>query len=40
MMKVVGHKQSYIYEFDGFDNGGMAVPGYDLLLKIIKDIGW
>lgn len=39
MMKVAGHEQSYLYELDGFDHGGMAVPGYDLLLKIIKDMG-
>ncbi len=37
MMKITGHKQTYLYEFDGFDHGGMAQPGFDLLLKILKD---
>lgn len=35
MMKVTGHNSTYLYEMDGFDHGGMAGPGYDLLLKII-----
>jgi acetyl esterase/lipase len=39
MMKVAGHEQTYLYELDGFDHGGMAVPGYDLLLKILKNSG-
>jgi hypothetical protein len=37
MMKVAGHQQCYLYELDGFDHGDMAIPGYDLLLKIIRD---
>jgi acetyl esterase/lipase len=36
MMKIAGHQQTYLYEFDGFDHGGMAEPGFDLLLKILK----
>jgi acetyl esterase/lipase len=36
MMKVAGHDNTFLYELDGFDHGGMADPGYDLLLKIIR----
>lgn len=36
MMKIAGHKQTFLYELDGFDHGGMAEPGFDLLLKILK----
>ncbi len=36
MMKLSGHKQTYLYELDGFDHGGMAEPAFDLLLKILQ----
>jgi len=36
MMKLTGHKQTTLYELDGFDHGGMAEPAFDLLLKILK----
>jgi len=36
MMNVVGHKQTKLYELDGFNHGGMAEPAFDLLLKILK----
>jgi acetyl esterase/lipase len=36
MMKVAGHKSSFLYELDGFDHGGMASPAFDILLQIIK----
>lgn len=36
MMKVAGHDSTYLYELDGFDHGGMADPGYDLLVRIIS----
>ena len=36
MMKIAGSKQTYLYELDGFDHGGMAEPAFDLLLKIIR----
>jgi hypothetical protein len=39
MMKVAGHKKTFLYELDGFDHGGMAVPGYELTLRILKDLG-
>ena len=35
MMNIAGHKQTILYELDGFDHGGMAEPAFDLLLKII-----
>jgi acetyl esterase/lipase len=37
MMKISGHKDTHLYELDGFDHGGMADPGFDLLLKFIKE---
>jgi len=39
MMKVAGHRQTYLYELDGFDHGGMSVPAYELTLKILKNSG-
>jgi acetyl esterase/lipase len=36
MMKLSGHKQTILYELDGFDHGGMAEPAFDLLLKILR----
>jgi acetyl esterase/lipase len=35
MMKVAGHKRTILYEFQGFDHGGMALPGFEILLKQI-----
>lgn len=39
MMKVAGHQQTYLYEMDGFDHGGMAAPAFDLTLRILKERG-
>ena len=36
MMKLSGHKQTTLFELDGFDHGGMAEPAFDLLLKILR----
>jgi acetyl esterase/lipase len=36
MMNLVGHKQTKLFELDGFDHGGMPAPAFDLLLKIIR----
>ncbi len=36
MMNLSGHKQTMLYELDGFNHGGMAEPAFDLLLKILK----
>lgn len=35
MMKLVGHKNTTLYELQGYDHG-MMVPAYPLLLKFIK----
>ena len=36
MMKVVGHKETYLYELDGYNHGDMAVPAHHILLNHIK----
>jgi hypothetical protein len=38
MMKVVGHKDVYLYELDGYDHGAMADPAFHILKSHIKDI--
>ena len=38
MMKVVGHKNTVLYELQGFNHGGMAAPAFTLLLKHLKAI--
>lgn len=44
MMKLAGHTRTRLYELQGFDHGGMAVPAYPLLLKevaaVAKEIGF
>lgn len=37
MMKLAGHKQTRLYELQGYDHGGMAQPAFPLLLKEIKN---
>ncbi|WP_299576867.1 alpha/beta hydrolase [uncultured Sunxiuqinia sp.] len=39
MMKVAGHESTFLYELDGFDHGAMAIPGFELTLRILKEIG-
>lgn len=39
MMKLKGHKETVLYELDGFDHGGMADPAFPLLLNEIRRIG-
>ena len=36
MMKIAGSKNTFLYELDGFNHGGMAAPAFDLLLEILK----
>ncbi|RHJ92409.1 alpha/beta hydrolase [Parabacteroides bouchesdurhonensis] len=36
MMKVVGHKETYIYELGGYDHGSMASPAFHILKNYIK----
>jgi acetyl esterase/lipase len=38
MMKVVGHKDTFLYEMEGFNHGGMAAPAFLLLLKHLREI--
>ncbi len=38
MMKLKGHKNTTLYELDGFDHGGMAHPAFPLLLNEIKRV--
>jgi len=38
MMKVAGHQETTLYELDGFDHGGMAIPAYPLLLKEVERV--
>jgi len=38
MMKVAGHQETTLYELDGFDHGGMAIPSYPLLLKEVERV--
>lgn len=38
MMKIAGHTKTKLYELDGFDHGGMASPGYEILLNEIKTL--
>ncbi len=35
MMQVAGHKQTYLFEFDGHGHGPMVTPGCHVLLKYI-----
>lgn len=36
MMKLTGHKQTYLYELDGHGHGGMVDPGFHILDTHIK----
>jgi len=38
MMKLKGHKETMLYELDGFDHGAMAHPAFPLLLNEIKRV--
>ncbi len=36
MMQVAGHQQTFIYEVQGFDHGGMPAPAFSILIDFIK----
>lgn len=36
MMKLAGHQKTTLYELQGFDHGGMAVPAFPLLLQEVQ----
>ena len=38
MMKVAGHKETYLYELDGYDHGSMAAPAFHILKNHIKQL--
>jgi len=38
MMKLAGHKQTRLYELQGFNHGGMDDPAYPLLIKEVNNI--
>ena len=38
MMKVAGHKNTYIYELDGYDHGSMAAPAFHILKNHVRMI--
>ena len=38
MMKVVGHRSTFLYEVQGFDHGGMVDPAFSILLKHVNKI--
>lgn len=38
MMKVAGHKKTYLYELDGYNHGDMASPAFHILRNHIKEI--
>lgn len=37
MMKVIGHKQTTLYELDGFNHGEMANPAFYILRDYVKE---
>ena len=36
MLRVNGHEQNHLFEIQGFDHGGMAVPAFSVLLDFIN----
>ena len=38
MMKVNGHKETYLFEFDGHNHGAMVTPGCHVLLEYLRNI--
>lgn len=38
MMKVAGHKETYLYELGGYDHGSMASPAFHILKNHLKKI--
>ena len=38
MMKLAGHKQTYLYEIDGHGHGGMVGPGFHILETHLKQM--
>ena len=38
MMKVAGHTETTLYELQGFDHGGMALPATSIVLDNVERI--
>ena len=38
MMKLVGNENVSLYEFDGYDHGGMPYPAHSVVKRYIKGI--
>ncbi|MEW4923860.1 alpha/beta hydrolase [Algibacter sp. 2305UL17-15] len=38
MLKVVGHKNTTLYELDGYNHSSMAEPAFQLLINFVKNI--
>ncbi len=38
MMKLVGNKNIFLYEFDGYDHGGMPYPAHNVVKRYIRAI--
>jgi acetyl esterase/lipase len=38
MMQIVGHPNTELYELEGFNHGGMAVPAHPLLVRFVKKL--
>lgn len=36
MMKVAGHRKTFLYELDGFDHGAMSTPAFHILLQHVQ----
>jgi acetyl esterase/lipase len=38
MMKLIGHKETILYEFDGYEHGNMYIPAFPLVLQQVAII--
>ena len=37
-MKLVGNDEVFLYEFDGYDHGGMYYPAHNVVKRYIRHI--
>ena len=38
MMKLVGNENIFLYEFDGYDHGGMPAPAHSVVKRYVRAI--
>lgn len=38
LSKLIGHKQTILYEFDGYEHGNMYIPAFPMVMKHLKII--